>query len=39
MYSSVDEFEPLLEAKPHFTEGLTRLLSTLVGHECRLIGF
>lgn len=25
--------------KPHFADGLTGLLSTLVAHECRSIGF
>ncbi|ECM3182584.1 TPA: hypothetical protein G8M40_004483 [Salmonella enterica] len=39
MYSSIDEYEALLEEKPHFADGLTGLLSTLVAHECRTIGF
>lgn len=39
MYRSVYEYEKLLEAKPHFAEGLTGMMSTLVAHECRNIGF
>lgn len=39
MYSSIDEYEALLEEKPHFADGLTGLLSTLVAHEYRTIGF
>lgn len=39
MYSSIDDYEALLEQKPHFADGLTGLLSTLVAHECRSIGF
>lgn len=39
MYSSIDDYEALLEQKPHFADGLTGLLSALVAHECRSIGF
>ncbi|WP_146606237.1 hypothetical protein [Pantoea agglomerans] len=39
MYRSVDDYEKLLLEMPHFAEGLTGLMSTMVAHECRNIGF
>ena len=39
LYSSVDELEAILKQRPHFLDGLTRLMSRMVAHECRSIGF
>ena len=39
LYSSVDELEAILKQRPHFLDGLTRLMSSMVAHECRNIGF
>lgn len=39
LYSSIDELEDVLAQRPYFLDGLTRIMSTLVAHECRIIGF
>ncbi|WP_145892105.1 hypothetical protein [Candidatus Pantoea soli] len=39
IYKSVNDYEKLILEMPHFAEGLTGLMSTLVAHECRNIGF
>lgn len=39
VYTSVEEYEALLESRPHFVEGLCSMMSTIIAHECRNIGF
>lgn len=39
LYSSIDEFETMLMQRPYFQDGLTRIMSNMIAHECRKIGF
>lgn len=39
LYSTIEEYENLLEEKPHFTNGLSAMMSTMVAHECRQLNF
>jgi hypothetical protein len=39
LYSSIEELEDILKQRPQFQDGLTRIMSSMVAHECRIIGF
>jgi hypothetical protein len=38
LYSPLADVEQFLEILPQFSDSLSALMSTLISHECRLIG-
>lgn len=33
LYTTIDEYESLLRDRPHFTESLSAMMSTIIAHE------